>query len=244
MKRIILIAIAVMMLTCGKINAQKVYTTTSGEMIFSGGTLEFTGAYMSQNPQAMISDAPVRFTAAFHFTQLWHIDFGTNVGMFTGASVRNVGMISNEVLDNGQGYDDYKIIRRVYTGGIPLALKIGAFDKNLYVYGGGEVEFAFHYKEKYWNSHERSGSKTKTTAWFGSQTNTVLPSVFAGVQLPRGANVKFKYYLNDFLNHDYTDKHFVSDLTRYKSSQMWYVSLSWQINTAYIFRGEGTLANR
>ena len=57
-------------------------------------------------------------------------------------------------------------------------------------------------------------------------------------KFPGGVNLKFKYYLNDFLNSDYTATNFVSDLTRYKTSQLWYFSLSWQFNTAYIFKGE------
>lgn len=248
MKKLLFLFSALFFIFSAKINAQKVYSTTSGEMIFSSGTLEFTDAFKSQNPQAQISDTPVRFTTFYHVTQLWHLDFGENIGMYTGLGIRNVGMISNEMLNTGasgmEAVQPYKIIRRLYTGGIPLAMKLGAFDQNLYVYGGGEIEFGIHYKEKYWNSHDRSGSKTKTKAWFASQTNNILPSVFAGVQLPGGANVKFRYYLTDFLNHNYTDTNPVSDLTRYKSSQLWYVSLSWNINTAYLTKGEGSLATR
>ena len=220
--------------------AQKVYPITSGEMIFSNGTVEFTDAYMQQYPNAAVSEVPLRFTVAVHISQYWHVDFNDYFGMYTGLGVKNVGMISNEVLYNAgiDSYSDYKIIRRVYTGGVPLALKLGSFKDNLYIFGGGEVEFPIHFKEKYWNSHERDGSKTKTTRWFGSQTQTVMPSLIAGVQFPGGVNLKFKYYINDFLNHDYTDTNFVSDLTRYKTSQVWYLSLSWQFNTAYVFKGD------
>ncbi len=235
----LLIALIVV-LGVGKAMAQKVYPITSGEMIFSTGTTEFTDAYLQQYPGASVSENPLRFTMFFHFTQYWHLDFGNNFGMFMGLGVKNVGTISDEVLYNGavSDYQNYKIIRRVYTGGVPLALKLGSFKDNLYFFGGGEVEFPVHFKEKYWNSHDRDGSKTKTNEWFGSQTQTVMPSVIAGVQFPGGVNLKFKYYLNDFLNNDYTATNFVSDLTRYKTSQVWYFSLSWQFNTAYIFKGE------
>lgn len=240
LKKITLLLFLFIALGFGRSMAQKVYPITSGEMIFSNGTVEFTDEYLQQYPGAEVSGVPLRFTMAVHISQYWHVDFNENLGFYTGLGVKNVGLISDEVLYNGaiNDYQDYKIIRRVYTGGIPLALKLGAFDKNLYIFGGGEVEFPIHFKEKYWGSHDREGSKTKTNKWFGGQTESIMPSVIAGVQFPGGINLKFKYYLNDFLNHDYSDNNFVSDLHRYKSSQIWYMSLSWQFNTAYIFKGE------
>ena len=240
MKQISLAILMLLAVGTFKAVSQNIYPITSGEMIFSTGTTEFTDAYLAQNPGASVSENPLRFTMAFHFTQYWHVDFGNSVGMFVGLGVKNVGMISDEVLYNGaiSDYQNYKIIRRVYTGGIPIALKLGSFKNNLYVYGGGEVEFPIHYKEKYWPSHDRDGSKTKTSEWFGSQTESILPSVMAGFQFPGGFNLKLKYYLNDFLNNSYKDNNFVSDLSRYKNSQLWYVSLSWQFNTAYALSGD------
>lgn len=239
MKKISIIILFLVVAGVGKIFSQKIYPITSGEMIFANGTMEFTDEYLQQFPEAQVSGVPLRFTTAFHLSQYWHFDFSGNFGFYTGLGVKNVGIISDEILYNGspgfESYQPYKIVRRLYTGGIPLALKLGSFKDNLYVYGGGEVEFGIHYKEKYWNSHSRSGSKTKTKQWFGGQTQSVLPSVIAGVQFPGGVNLKFKYYLNDFLNHNYTNNNFVSDLTRYKTSQVWYLSLSWQFNTAYLW---------
>jgi hypothetical protein len=240
MKKICVALILLLGIGAGNARAQKVYSVSSGEMIFSTGTTEFTDAYLQQYPGASVSENPLRFTTFFHLTQYWHMDFGNNVGLFLGLGVKNMGLISDEILYNAaiSDYQSYKIIRRVYTGGIPVAFKLGSFKDNLYVFGGGEVEFPIHFKEKYWDSHDRKGSKTKNSEWFGSQTQSVIPSVMAGVQFPKGFNLKFKYYLNDFLNNDYTDTKFVSDLTRYKTSRLWSVSLSWQINTAYIFKGE------
>ncbi len=231
------------------VNAQKIYPITSGELIFSNGNVEFTDEYLAQYPDAQVSGVPLRFTAFFHLSQYWHFDFTGNFGLYTGLGVKNVGIISDEILYNGspgiESYQPYKIIRRLYTGGIPLALKLGSFKDNLYFFGGGEVEFGIHYKEKYWNSHGRDGAKTKYTAWFSNQYQPVLPSAIVGVQFPGGINLKFKYYLNDFLNHDYKNQNFVSDLTRYKTSQVWYLSLSWQFNTAYLTKwGDGETAYR
>lgn len=242
----ILFTFFLVLISAFTVQAQKTYSFTSGEMIFSFSNMEFTGDFLAENPNAEISKNPLRFTAFFHLGQYWHIDFKNYFGILTGMGMRNVGLISDEKIPETIGSDimtDHKIIRRIYTIGVPLGLKIGSFRDHIYFFGGGEYELAFHYKQKYWKSHSRSGSKTKENEWFASQTPTFLPSVFGGVQLPGGINIKFKYYLTDFLNHDYsrtnTNGTFeVGDLTRYKTSQVFYISLSWQINTAYITKKE------
>lgn len=226
------------------INAQvKTYSVTSGEMIFSMSNVEFTDEFLAAYPNAEVTKTNVRWTVFFHLGQYWHIDFTNNIGIKTGLGIRNIGLITDEKIPDVVGSDvmvNHKIIRRSYALGIPLALKIGAFDKHIYFFGGGEYELLFHYKEKYWKSHSRDGSKTKGTEWFGNQTPTFIPSVFGGVQLPGGINVEFKWYLEDFLNNKYSVQssdgapYPVSDLTRYKTSQVFYVSLCWQFNTAYI----------
>jgi hypothetical protein len=63
--------------------------------------------------------------------------------------------------------------------------------------------------------------------------------VFGGIQFPYGLNLKFKYYLTDFLNADYKGNgnsvpgatFDVSDQSRYQESNMFYFSLCWQFNT-------------
>lgn len=229
-----------------KAQKTKTYSVTNGEMIFSFSTIELTDDFLAQYPGAEVTKTNLRYTVFFHLGQYWHIDFTNNLGMLTGIGVRNIGLISDEKIPESVGSDimvDHKIIRRVYTVGVPLAIKLGSFKDHVYFFGGGEYELAFHYKQKYWKSHSRSGSKTKENQWFASQTPTFLPSVFGGVQFPGGINIKFKYYLTDFLNNTYsrasTDGNFeVGDLTRYKTSQVFYISLSWQFNTAYITKKE------
>jgi hypothetical protein len=141
-------------------------------------------------------------------------------------------------------YENYNIIRRQYMLGVPLAIKLGSFKNHIYFFGGGEYEMAFHLKEKYWTaSFDRSGPKTKSMEWFSSQTPTFLPSLFAGVQFPGGINLKFKYYLTDFLNNNYkvssnsTDgsSFSLSDLTRYESSELFYFSVCWQFDTSSLW---------
>lgn len=237
-------------LISGGIFAQNIYPVTSGEMIFSQSTTSFTQEFLDQYPDARVAADNVRWTVFFHFGQYLHYDVNDKFGLFSGLGVRNVGMITDEALpqtvsESGETpYEDYKIIRRQYLLGIPLAVKFGSFDKHFYFYGGAEYELAFAFKEKYWTgSFNRDDSKTKTTKWFANQTPTFIPSLFAGVQLPGGVNLKFRYYLTDFLDPDYKvssnsnegSSFSVSDLSRYKESQIFYLSVSWQFNTAEMF---------
>jgi hypothetical protein len=231
--------------------AQHVYPVTSGEIIFSQSQASFTQAFLDQYPDARLANNNVRFTAFLHIGQYIHCDLNNNIGFFTGLAIRNVGMITDETLPQtvtmtgaSVPYTNYNVIRREYMLGVPLAIKLGSFKNHVFFFGGAEYEVAFHMKEKYWTgSFDRSGAKTKSTEWFSSQVPTFLPSVFAGVQFPGGVNIKFKYYLTDFLNTDYTISNnthegsvfSISDLSRYKSSQVLYVSLCWQFNTSELW---------
>lgn len=250
MKRMFLFLglIICMIFTQSTYSQTKTYTTSGGEIIFSWGDLQYDEAFQSTYTQASIVSQPVRFTAFFHIQQFWHLDLNNNIGFFSGIGLRNVGMISDEVLpvnyqDNPTNvtYFNAKIIRRSYTLGIPLAIKVGSFKDHLNVYAGGEIEWAFHMKEKWWDNHSRSGTKTKSTTWWPSQITTFLPSTFVGLQFPGGVNLKFKYYLDNFLNNQYdkykgatTSAHVVSDLTKYEKSNLFYVSLSFNFKTAEI----------
>ncbi|MBN1118340.1 MAG: hypothetical protein JXA77_14110 [Bacteroidales bacterium] len=219
----------------------KIYLTSGAETIFSVGQLDYTQAFINENPGVDIVKQPLRFTSFFHIGEFVHLNLTNNIGLFSGFGLRNIGMISDEVLPDEVGSDNYvntKIIRRAYTAGIPLAVKLGSFKDHFFVYAGGEYEYAFHMKEKYWDDHNRKGDKIKNTIWMPEQITTVLPSAFIGVQLPKGLNVKLKYYFEDFLNHEYiTNKTgltgVVSDLTKYRSSKVVYIAISWQIKNAY-----------
>ncbi len=249
--KLLFITVALLALSIAVAQAQKVYSVTSGEMIFSLANTEFTQEFMDAYPGASVSGNPLRFTGFFHLGQYWHFDFTNNIGLTTGLGVRNVGLISDETLpelfdpDANENYINYKIIRRTYTVGIPLMLKLGSFKDHIHLFGGAEYEMAFQQKEKYWtNTHDRSGTKTKSTGWFTDQFPTFLPSVVGGIQMPGGINIKFKWYLTDFLDHKSnagnanTSGYLVSDLTRYQTSQVFYFSLSWQFNSAYLTNKE------
>lgn len=226
------------------VKAQDLYTVTSGELIFSWNTTTFNEAFQLQYPGASMEGSSMRFTLFFHIGEYLHYDFNNTVGLFTGLGIRNVGMITQEVLPqtvalSGQdvAYTNYNIVRRQYFLGLPLAFKIGDFGKNFYLFAGGEYELGFVYKQKYWSdTFNRDGDKTKYDDWFGSETPLFIPSVFAGMQFPGGVNVRFKYYLDDFLDNTYTKNansqdggdFNVGDLSRYSESQVFYVSACWQ----------------
>ncbi len=228
----------------GKIDT---YQTSGGEIIFSWGDLKYTEAYMNTYPSAEIVKTPVRFTMFLHLQELWHVDLNNYLGFYTGVGLRNIGQISNEVLPENYttdpssvNYFEAKIIRRTYSVGVPLAIKLGSFSDNMYVYAGGEFEWAFHMKEKWWESSSRSGTKIKHSEWWPQQVTTFLPSAFIGIQMPGGVNLKFKYYINNFLNHDYdkyensavTKSQVVSDLTKYEESQLFYFSLCFNLKSS------------
>jgi len=256
MKKILTIVPVAFVAFSVQLNAQKLYPVTSGEILFSQSQASFTQAFVDQYPGARLASNNVRYTMFFHLGQYLHYDFNDHIGLYSGLGIRNVGMITDETLPQTVStsgsevlYQDHKIIRRQYMLGLPLALKLGSFDNHIYFFGGGEIEMAFHFKEKFWTgSFERSSSKTKNTKWFANQTPTFLPSVFAGVQFPGGVNIRFKYYLENFLNSDYKlssntqegSSFSLSDLSRYQESQIWYVSVCWQFATPEIFRGKDT----
>lgn len=204
-------------------NAQSdLYTVTSGEIIFGWADVE-----QNVNGQVQNISNNLRFTIFLHLGQYVHYDFSNTFGLYTGGAIRNVGFITED-----GALDLEKEKHRSYSLGVPLAFKLGSFDKHFYVFGGAEYELMFHYKYKWWEG----GTKYKTTEWFSNRTNMFMPSVFAGVQFPKGLNVKFRYYLDDFLNSNYkkgSDPR--NDYSRYKKTQMFHVSVCWQFRTKDIW---------
>jgi len=212
-RKVILVAGAMLFLAFFGVRtmAQDVYTITGGELLFQSGSIEQNGADMNTN---------MRFTLWFHLGEYVHLDVSKNIGFFTGLGVRNVGFITEE--------NDIKTKYRSYMLGAPIALKLGSFKDNFFVYGGAEYEWMFHFKQKTFVNDE----KIKYSDWFSNRTPSFIPSVFAGIQFPYGLNVKFKYYLNDFLNHDYQGSGDYSDYTTFTSTQVWYISVSFQIKNS------------
>lgn len=232
MKSSILIVLLVLVYATMEAQQKRIYHSGGGEIIFSGADINFNGTNVSNN---------LRFTLFFHTQQHLNLDLTNNLGLYTGFAIRNVGLIMEDLYQN-VGYDvdnthpdfnkNTKIKHRSYSLGFPLAVKVGSFDKNFFFYAGGEYEWMFHYKQKKFID----GAKYKFTEWTSERVNPWIPSLFAGVQFPGGFNLKFKYYLDNFLNQDFSGNDFGEsvDYSQFESSSIWYISLSMMINRRQI----------
>jgi len=165
------------------------YFTSGMEMIFSFADVD----YDKGGTNNIMRWAPV-----LNLQGLYNVDFSETVGIYTGLGFRNVGYI----LDKYQDKEGHQVKKkfRTYNLGIPLGIKIGKMSKG-FIYGGYEVEFPFHYKEKTF----KDDNKTKITAWFSDRVEQFQHAVIVGAQLPYGANIKFKYYFSEFHNQGKTE---------------------------------------
>jgi len=192
------------------------YFTTGGEIIFSW-------ADASKNDKSV--DVITRFSPVFNFQGQYNIDAGPHFGMFTGITIHNVGFIYD---DPDSAKTRYK--SRVYSLGIPVALKLGNMSGG-FLFGGYELEVPFNYKEKKFVNDEKVN---KFNTWFSDRTPGVYQTVFAGFQTSRGLQVKFKYFLTNFFNKDFAAREENSNniIYPYKTfdANVFYVSLSMQIN--------------
>jgi hypothetical protein len=227
MKRNILILVLALSVFTLKAQNENIYLSTGGEIILSGADMNFNGTDVNTN---------MRFTLFFHLQTQLNFDLSNNVGLYTGLAIRNVGLIMEDYYQN-VGYDvdqtdpnynkNTKIKHRSYALGFPIAIKLGSFDDNFFVYGGAEYEWMFHYKQKKFID----GEKYKFTQWNSDRVNTWIPSWFVGLQFPGGINLKFKYYMNDFLNKDFVGQDFGVDVdySQFESTGIWYISFSTMI---------------
>jgi hypothetical protein len=163
----------------------------------------------------------LRFVPFINFHGYYNIDFSEKVGIYTGLGFRNVGYILDKYIDEEGVMVKKKF--RTYNLGIPLGIKIGNL-KKAFIYGGYEVELPFHYKEKTFIDEK----KEKFTTWFSDRVEQFQHGFFVGLQLPYGANIKFKYYLSEFHNQSYTES---SGFKPYDglSSNIFYFSLTFNM---------------
>jgi hypothetical protein len=189
----------------------KAYVTTGGELIFS-----FANAEQNGNSLGSV----MRFSPVFNLQVMVNQDMSKNFGVFTGLSVRNVGYITNDYKDPSNNLI-YKKKFRTYNLALPLGFKVGDLNKTFF-YGGYEVELAFSYKEKTYDGGDKIG---KISGWFSDRNELFQHGFLAGVQFPRGVNVKFKYYLSEFHNQDYTTNANIKPYAGLKTNIM-YVSLN------------------
>ena len=176
----------VFMLLPGIILAQadKVYTTSSGELIFSFARVDYPGTE---------EGSITRFSPFINIQNWLNYDKSEKLGFFTGLSVRNVGFIYDVDETTRKKY-------RTYNIGIPLGIKIGNLSEK-FLFFGYELEIPVNYKEKTFINEEKDD---KTNIWFSGRVPMINHSLMAGIQLPYGATLKFKYYLTNFFDEDFT----------------------------------------
>ena len=159
----------------------------SGEWIFSLPSMSLP----SDLAQPVLRFSPwynVQYTASYHVIK--------PISLFMGLNVRNVGFICTSNVDYEGETTAIRKKFRTYNFGIPAGITLGNPEK-LIVYGGFEIEFPFHYKEKTF----KNGVKTEIfKEWLSPKTPAYVTSVFAGVELGSGINLKFKYYLDRFFD--------------------------------------------
>jgi hypothetical protein len=214
MKRNISVFVAALFF-CAQVKAQDassskpkkdMYFESASETILSWGNVEAVGL----DPKNV-----VRFSPFINLSGQFHIDFNDHLGIYTGLSLRNIGIITKL-------NDSVKVKQRVYTVGIPLGLKFGNMAGTFFVIGA-EAEFAINYKQKVYVND----AKEKTNIWFSDRTNIFLPSAFAEIRFKEGEYLKFGYYLSDFLESG--NQHInVPNLTYVPTkSQMAYISFGY-----------------
>ncbi|HOY48690.1 MAG TPA: hypothetical protein PK281_04765 [Flavobacteriales bacterium] len=179
---------------------QKSYFATVSEGILSAGNLGKVALYDPTKPiPSNVLDfgdqaTPViRYSTFLHLGEQLHVNFSNTFGFYTGIGMRNIGMINRLS-------DSVKVKQRVYSVGIPIALKIGNMGKKTYAAFGAEMELFFNYKQKTFKGSSGRGEKVeKFNEWFSKRTELFNPSVFVDFNFGKGSYIKVRYYLNNFL---------------------------------------------
>jgi hypothetical protein len=168
--------------------------------IFSTATIHHDGVsydpVSGANIPATNSFGTLRFTYFVNLGATFNFNFSPTIGMYTGVDIKNIGYIEQ---DNG-----YTLKRRTYNVGAPIGIKIGDMGKkgSYFLFGGG-LDIPINYEEKYFS--DRNNKITKFNEWLSNRTPDAMPYVFIGGSFYPGITVKAQYYVNNFLNQDYTD---------------------------------------
>lgn len=162
----------------------KFYTSSGFEMLFSWANIHQEGIH---------KPSIIRWAPVINIQTFANYDLSNKFGFFTGIGIRNTGFIYN--------VDEFtKRKARTYNAGIPFGIKAGNFDK-IFFYTGYEIEFPINYRERSFTGDQ----KVVFNEWFSSRVPTVYHSLLVGLQLPRGLNLKFKYYFTNFYNKRFTE---------------------------------------
>lgn len=207
-----------------KLNAQvRVYASGGPEIIFSLAEIE---------DQIRTGSNILRFAPVINIQINGNVDFGKYFGLNFGGAIRNVGFIYQYTDTDPESNSTIKKKYRTYNLGIPVGIKLGVMNKWLF-YGGYEIEFPFHFKEKTFVNNSKQD--TKIVDWFTTRVPSYYNSFYAGVQFPYGFSIKFKYYLSEFFNQNFRNPDGSQPYMGLKSN-IWYFSLNFGIfrnNNAY-----------
>ena len=214
MRRCSILFIFILLFSVNSYSQKKSYVTSGLEMIFSLANIEDNGVSESST---------LRWAPVFNFQSMLNRDISSRAGLFTGIAVRNVGYIYDSYYDPASE-NTYKKKFRSYNLAVPFGIKIGNLDR-MFIYGGYEVELPFLYKEK---TFEGGDKLSKITGWFSSREELFQHGFMVGIQFPYGTNLKFKYYLSEFHNRDYTDSGGFKPYEGLKSN-IFYFSLSYYL---------------
>jgi hypothetical protein len=214
-KQIILFIVSILLTVTGHSQSRS-YVTTSGEMIFSFATIEDNGRMVSSD---------IRWAPLFNIQSMANRDISNQFGLFTGIAMRNVGYIYDNYTEPSTG-TMYKKKFRSYNVAVPVGIKIGNLE-GMFFYGGYEVELPFLYKEKTFYAGDKINT---TTGWFSTRQELFQHGFLVGVEFPYGFDLKFKYYVSEFHNRDFTDEYGNKPYSGLKSN-VFYFSLS-----SYLFK--------
>jgi hypothetical protein len=170
----------------------------SRQKLYASQELAMNFSMAGWDAPAESADMVLRWAPVLNLHGHTHYDFATWAGIYAGLGIQNTGFIASFP---GRE-NDARTKFRTYNAGLPIGLKIGKLDQEqpLFFFGGYELELPLHYKEKRFEGNERVA---RVTAWFTNRTPATAQALFAGVQLPGGTAIKFKYYLTNFFNPRY-----------------------------------------
>ncbi len=190
-KYIHILLISLLIPYCVYSQSKKTYVTSGAELIFSFANINYSPGG---------ANSILRFAPIVNLQSMLNKDVNDRFGFFTGLAVRNVGYRMDGYKDPADGII-YRKAFRSYNLGVPLGIKVGHLN-GLFFYGGYEFEMCMLYKEK---TYEDGDKIDKITGWFSDRQNKWQSSVMIGIQFPYALNLKFKYYLTEFHNQNYTN---------------------------------------
>jgi hypothetical protein len=174
------------LLLFSSVSAQlRIYTTSEYSFMLQGADVT--------NAQNQKVHNIIRFSGFFNAAEYVHIDFGKFFGIGIGGGIHNIGFISSS--------DSVKLKRRTYSTFVPVFFKFGNMKKRIYMYAGAQYDILFNFKQKTFINDEKT---EKFNEWFSRRTPRFIPSVFVGIQLPLGINIRATYMLHNFFNPGYT----------------------------------------